>query len=512
MATPSEATESSSGDPPIVAPDVYTTSQGDNLSIDDPGVLANHSDPEGDSLKAFLVSSAGAAGVLFLYEDGSLEYEPAQGFVGTDTFMYVANDGTQDSTPTTVEFIVTPGGVDGPITFIDQPAFLAAIAARGWSTTQESFESSLWPRTPATATGVSDLDVTWSGNNASSDITTGTGPAIFGQYGFYQLPHGSYTTGTGCNIPGACTDGWVATSDTGKFTAAGIWIHCNAGQAGIELILDGDTTQPVDFGGFGLSAGSTGFYGVIDGNGFQSIEVHETEGKAEDAAYIFADLFTFARAPQAQAVPYGCGVNPSGSLTVLAGQPAVGGSVTLGLDNPLDSQDPGALSVLVVARDPAPGFPCGPLLPGYGMAGAGSAGELLVSLAPPNPILTLFGPAWTGAGAPVHFTLDVPALPALIGLSYYAQGLLLGPLSERCGTERADRSHRTAGGTLTGAGHRPDLRFRGRSGSPRTAALPPCCPKSCPDPPARWLRKPSSSRAACSSPLKIPSSVARPSS
>jgi hypothetical protein len=256
-------------------------------------------------------------------------------------------------------------------------------------------------------------------------VTTGPGPAIFGQYGFFQLPHGDYATGFDCNTPGNCTDGWIATADEGSFVAAGLTIHCNAGTAGIEIILDGDTANPVDFGGFGLPAGSTGFFGVVSTDGFQTFEVHETEGKAEDASFIFADGFTFAFAEAPITIPYGCGVNPEGSLVVLAGAPRLGGSITLGLDNPAGTQAAGSRAYLSLSLAPAPGYPCGPTLPGAGMSAAGAPGEFLLSVTPPNPVYMRLGPAWSGPGSPAPMTLGIPGDPVLAGISVFAQGALI---------------------------------------------------------------------------------------
>lgn len=416
---------SGSGDAPTANDDSYTTTLGDNLSVDDPGVLLNDTDPESDALTAVLVSSAGASGALFLSPDGSFEYEVAAGFIGTDTFTYAANDGTQNSAPATITFTVELGPVTGPIALNDEGAFLSVIAAQGWTTGRESFEEPVWPRTPTTVPSFSNRGITWSANNATSGVTTGTGPAIGGQYGFFQLPHGNYTTGTNCNVPGTCTDGWIATADAGTFRAAGLWIHCNAGQAGIEFILDGDTANPIGFPSSSLSAGSTRFFGVIDGDGFQTFEVHETEGKAEDASYIFADLCTYVLEFEPTVTSYGCGTNPAGSLSVVSGTPTLGTQMVFGIDNPLGTQAPGSLPILAFATQPAPGFPCGPLVPGYGMGGAGALGEVLLGLAPPNPILLLFGAPWTGPGSPASIPLGIPANPSFAGVVVYAQGLLI---------------------------------------------------------------------------------------
>ncbi len=124
---------------------------------------------------------------------------------------------------------------------------------------------------------------------------------------------------------------------------------------------------------------------------------------------------------------YGCGLNPAGSMTVLSGAPSLGSSVTLGIDNPLGTQAAGSLPFLALAFGPAPGFPCGVPLPNFGMASAGASGELLIGVSPPNPFLTLAGPAWTGAGSPAPLPVAIPSTATLIGVSLYGQGLLFDP-------------------------------------------------------------------------------------
>lgn len=122
--------------------------------------------------------------------------------------------------------------------------------------------------------------------------------------------------------------------------------------------------------------------------------------------------------------PYGCGVNPAGSLTT-GGRPALGTTMTLGVDNPLGTQAIGALAFLVLALQPDPAFPCGTVVPGYGMAGAGAAGEVLVLLG--GGVSTVFGGFWGGVGNAAPFTLALPPQTALAGTRLWAQGLLLDP-------------------------------------------------------------------------------------
>ena len=75
---------------------------------------------------------------------------------------------------------------------------------------------------------------------------------------------------------------------------------------------------------------------------------------------------------------------------------------------------------LAVADAPDPSFPCGTLVPGWGLASQGAAGELLVSFLPPNPLATLAGPSWVGLPAAVP--VPIPNNPALQGVSFFIQG------------------------------------------------------------------------------------------
>ncbi len=92
-------------DAPVAVDDSYGTNEETPLTVDAPGVLSNDTDVDDEVLTATLATDA-ASGTLVLNADGSFSYTPDAGFSGTDSFTYVANDGTADSAPATVTIAV----------------------------------------------------------------------------------------------------------------------------------------------------------------------------------------------------------------------------------------------------------------------------------------------------------------------------------------------------------------------------------------------------------------------
>ena len=78
------------------------------------------------------------------------------------------------------------------------------------------------------------------------------------------------------------------------------------------------------------------------------------------------------------------------------------------------------MTTWIAAPAPDPAYPCGRIVPGVGIAGAGV--EALVDL---SSAVVSRAVVWTGPGQPARHTLAIPGTPALIGLRLYAQGLLL---------------------------------------------------------------------------------------
>lgn len=141
------------------------------------------------------------------------------------------------------------------------------------------------------------------------------------------------------------------------------------------------------------------------------------------------DTVVQAISSNAQLVPtrsattyYGCGLNPTGSLFV-GGGPSLAGTATIFVDNPAATQSVGSLPIVMLTTAPAPGFPCGVPLPGYGMAGGGAPGELLVD--PATEVLNWILPPWAGSGFPSSVAVAVPYDVAFVGAQLYLQGALV---------------------------------------------------------------------------------------
>ncbi|MGB7709757.1 MAG: DUF4347 domain-containing protein, partial [Microcoleus sp.] len=100
------ATINVTNNPPIANPDTYSINGGQVLNVPfATGVLSNDTDTENDPLTAVLVTGP-TKGAIDLKSDGSFNYTPNTGFVGSDTFTYKANDGKADSAIATASIIV----------------------------------------------------------------------------------------------------------------------------------------------------------------------------------------------------------------------------------------------------------------------------------------------------------------------------------------------------------------------------------------------------------------------
>jgi PKD repeat protein len=114
-------------DAPVAFGNGFGINEDATLIVSAPGVLGNDSDIDGDPLTAALVSGP-SSGLLTLNADGSFSYTPDPDFNGTESFDYVANDGTLDSNIATVWMYFYPVN-DAPIAQID--SILPALVDEG---------------------------------------------------------------------------------------------------------------------------------------------------------------------------------------------------------------------------------------------------------------------------------------------------------------------------------------------------------------------------------------------
>jgi Tol biopolymer transport system component len=110
---------------PAAAGDAYAISEDTPLTVASPGVLANDSDADGDTLTAAIVSGP-QHGRLELGGDGSFSYTPDPDYNGSDSFSYRASDGGLHSQPVTVTIEVRPVDDTLPST---RPALLPGACA-----------------------------------------------------------------------------------------------------------------------------------------------------------------------------------------------------------------------------------------------------------------------------------------------------------------------------------------------------------------------------------------------
>src|SRR5262249_39626923 len=96
--------------PPVPADDEATTNEDTSVTI---SVLTNDTDTDGDTLTV-LGSSDGIGGTTAVNEDGTITYTPYANWNGTDTFVYVIDDGYGRLAFGTVTVTVNPVN-DAPV-------------------------------------------------------------------------------------------------------------------------------------------------------------------------------------------------------------------------------------------------------------------------------------------------------------------------------------------------------------------------------------------------------------
>lgn len=92
---------------PIAEDDFYSLDEDSFLTVNPIGVLLNDTNTQSDTFLSIIKTDVGF-GILILNSDGSFTYQPNLNVASTDSFTYVANNGTHNSNEATVTLSVNP--------------------------------------------------------------------------------------------------------------------------------------------------------------------------------------------------------------------------------------------------------------------------------------------------------------------------------------------------------------------------------------------------------------------
>jgi len=153
---------------PVANGDSYTTDFGKPLTVAAPGVLANDSDADGNTLSASLAAPP-AHGSVVLNVDGGFTYTPQAGYSGSDSFTYKASDGTATSAPAAVAITVNPRA--------DTVTIVSATYNTRRKTLSVSATSSAQPNAVLTVVGLGQMTYKTKTKTYSFTATVATKPA-----------------------------------------------------------------------------------------------------------------------------------------------------------------------------------------------------------------------------------------------------------------------------------------------------------------------------------------------
>jgi len=234
-------------DAPVAGDDVYSVNEDTKLSIAAPGILNNDTDLDGDTLTVTLVDGPDH-GTLTLNGDGSFDYIPDANFDGTDSFTYMASDGSANSSIATVDLTVIAVN-DGPTGVAD--------------TYSVSEDGMLGVGLP----GVLSNDIDQDGDTLTavlvSDVTNGT-LTLNANGGFSYAPNANFNG----------TDSFVYQASDGTTLSAPVTVTLNvaaindAPTANADSYTTGEDT-PLTVAGPGVLGNDTD----IDGNALSAVLV-----------------------------------------------------------------------------------------------------------------------------------------------------------------------------------------------------------------------------------------------
>jgi hypothetical protein len=135
--------------PPVANPDNYGSTEDSTLTVGAPGVLANDTDVDVDTLSASLFTEPLHVISFTLNSDGSFTYVPDLNWSGIDSFTYRAFDGQDYSTTATATINVTslndePSGADNTETTNEDTDYIFGTADFGFTDPNDSPPDSLY--------------------------------------------------------------------------------------------------------------------------------------------------------------------------------------------------------------------------------------------------------------------------------------------------------------------------------------------------------------------------------
>lgn len=192
--------------PPVAAADTFSIAEDTTLAEPAPGVLANDSDLDGDPLTATLVSGPSRATTFSLAADGSFTYLPEADWAGSDSFTYVASDGTASS--------LLPATVTIGVTAVNDPPV-------GNSDSYGAIEDQLL--TVPAGSGVLANDTDADGDPLTASLVSSTGNGVLS-----LAADGSFTYLPAANFDGTDTFSYLASDGSESSAATVVTISLNA--------------------------------------------------------------------------------------------------------------------------------------------------------------------------------------------------------------------------------------------------------------------------------------------
>ena len=273
----------------------YYVLPGNTLTVPAPGVLTNDLVGWGTNLTAQLLTGP-ANGTLNLNSNGSFTYTPTNGFTGTDSFTYRANDGQANSSSATVTILVM-----SPPMITTGPSSVATNAGANVSFTVVATSSSNAPLAYQWFENGTTALVDGGNIFGSTNATLNINGVLGGNAGQYTVvvsnPVGSVTSSPPALL--SVVDPIITTAPMGAVQNNGTVVELSVGAFGTtplnyQWLLN---NQPITGANnaiqilTGVTNGGLGNYSVVVNNAFGTATASVTNLQVYTSGLIFTDNF-----------------------------------------------------------------------------------------------------------------------------------------------------------------------------------------------------------------------------